>query len=203
METVIVFLLIFLPFAWGMWRLLRHTRDTIGANSPVKVKRVYQIQPWSYFVTFDNLMLCLMGGLGVLFLKGAFTFYFVPESGAIIGRLIMFILGMLFLGFGLVIILLDLNHWKYVDEAVIETFPEEHELEITFGGSKLRLKNGDIIKMMVTGRQGKMPITYTTYYLANGDHFILPHKMPGAWVIEEYFKKIPVEYKRKVFPFIR
>ena len=202
METIIVFLLIFLPFAWGIWRLLRHTRDTVGTNSPVKVKRIYQIKPWAYFTTFDNAMMCMGVGMGFLFLRGAFTFHFVPESGDIVGRIIAFVLGALLFGLGLVIILVDLNHWKYVDDAIIETFPEEHELEMTFGDTKLRLRNGDIIKMVVTGRQGKMPITYTTYYLANGDYFILPHKMPGAWVIQEYFKKIPTEFKYQRFPFI-
>lgn len=202
METTIVFLLIFLPFAWGVWRLLRHTRDTIGTKSPVKVKRIFRIKPWTYFATFDNLLMCMFGGMGLLFLKDVFTFHFVQESGDIIGKIILFALGAMFFGFALVIILIDLNHWKYVNGVMIETFPEEHELELAFGETKLRLKNEDIVKIRVTGRNGKMPITYTTYYLANGDHFILPCKMPGAWVVEEYFKKIPSEFKHKLFPFI-
>ncbi|ACT94813.1 hypothetical protein [Dyadobacter fermentans] len=203
METIVIFLLIFAPFAWGVRRLLRHTRDTIGANSPLKVKRIYQIKPWAYFSTFDNFLMCMFGGMGLLFLKVAFFVRFVLESGDIIGKFIVLAFGMMFFSFPLIIILVDINHWKYVDGVSIETFPKEHELEMTFGETKLRLRHGDIVKVLVTGRQGKMPITYKTYYLANGDHFILPDKMPGAWVIEEYFKKIPSEFKHKVFPFIR
>lgn len=202
METLIIFLGVFVPVGWGIWRLVRHTRDTIGTNSPVKVKRIYQIDRWAYFVTLDNAMFCFFGLMAFIMSIGAFTFTFVPETNAFIGRILMFALSGLIIGLTLNMFLIDMNHWKYTKGVIIETFPEEHELEMTFGDTKLRLRNGDIIKMVVTGRQGKMPITYTTYYLANGDSFILPYKMPGAWVIQEYFKKIPTEFKYQRFPFI-
>lgn len=203
METLIIFLGVFLPVGWGIWRMVRHTRDTIGTNSPMKVKRVYQIDRWEYFVTFDNVMLCFFGIAGFFLLTGAFTFHFVPETNAFIGSVFVFTLSGLIVGMTLNMLLMDANHWKYADGVTIETFPEEHELELTFGGSKLRLKEGDIERVLVTSNNGsKMPVTYATYYLTNGDYFILPYKMPGAWVVQEYFKKIPTEFKHKRFPFI-
>lgn len=106
-------------------------------------------------------------------------------------------------GLGIFILSLDLNHWKYVNGVVIETFPEEHELEITFTDVTLRLKDGDIERVLITSNDGKMRVAYMTYYLSSGDHFILSDKMPGTWVIHEYFKKIPTEYRKTQFPFIR
>lgn len=203
METLIIFLGVFVPVGWGIWRLVRQTRDTIGTNSPVKVKRIYQIDRWAYFVTFDNIMFCFMGMMGFVLLIVTFTFPFVPETNAFIGKTLALILCGLIIGLTLNAFLIDINHWKYVEGVVIETFPKEHELELTFGDSKLRLREGDIIRVLITGNQGaKRSITYTTYYLANGDSFVLPDKMPGAWVIQEYFKKIPTEFKYKLFPFI-
>ncbi|GGH52195.1 hypothetical protein GCM10007423_56360 [Dyadobacter endophyticus] len=204
METLIIFLGVFVPVGWGIWRLVRHTRDTIGTNSPVKVKRNYQIDAWAYFLTFDNAFLCLVLIAGSFFLVAAFTIPMAPDTGyPFVGRLLLFSLSCIMIGLSLYVLLIDANHWKYAEGVIIETFPEEHELELTFGDSRLRLKEGDITRVLITSNEGaKMPITYTTYYLANGDYFILPYKMPGAWVIQEYFKKIPTEFKRKRFPFI-
>jgi hypothetical protein len=203
METVIIFLGVFLPVGWGICQLVKHTRDTIGTNSPMKVKRIYRISGWAYFLTFDNAMFVAFGGMGFMLLTGAFISHFVPETNAIIGRIFLFSVGAIIIGISLGTLLIHINHWKYTDGVIMETFPDEHELELTFGDSKLRLKEGDITRVLVTSNNGaKMPITYTTYFLANGDHFILSYKMPGTWVVKEYFKKIPTEYKYKRFPFI-
>lgn len=204
METLIIFLGVFVPVGWGIWRLVRHTRDTIGTNSPVKVRRIYRIGGWAYFLTFDNAFLCLMLIAGSFFLVAAATIPMASDIGyPLIGRLLLFSLGSILIGIALYLLLIDVNHWKYADGVIIETFPEEHELEITFSDTKLRLEEGDIARVLITSNNGaKMPITYRTYYLTNGDYFILPDKMPGAWVIQEYFKKIPAEFKHKRFPFI-
>lgn len=204
METLIIFLGVFLPVGWGIWRLVRVTRDTIGTNSPVKVKRIYQAGTWDFFVNFDTVILGLFGITAPFFLRSAFTIQVSPEDfHPWVGRLMLFALGCLLIGMNLFIISITLNHWKYADGVVIETFPDKHELEITFGDSKRRLKEGDISRVLVTSNEAKMRITFMTYYLTNGDHFILPEKMPGAWVIQEYFKKVPTEFKRKRFPFIQ
>lgn len=202
METLIIVLGVLVPVGWGIWWLVQHTKNTIGTNSPLKVKRIYQINSWLYFLTLDNAAFVVFGGMGVMLLMGAFVFHFVPETNALPGRVFVFSVGAIIVGVSLGTLLIHINHWKYTEGVIIETFPEEHELEITFGDTKLRLRESDIEKIRITGQQSKMNITYTTYFLRNGDHFILSYKMPGAWVIREYFKKIPVEYKHKRFPFI-
>lgn len=98
--------------------------------------------------------------------------------------------------------ILDLNHWKYTENVRLTTNPDQHELELTFSGIVLRIRDGDIQKVLVTQNQAKLRFCYHTYFLQNGDHFILTDRMPGNWVIQEYFKKIPVEYHYKSFPYI-
>lgn len=203
MHTLIIFLIIFASFGWVMWGLLRFTRNTIGENSPLKVSRVYRIAARPYFLKFENFfaVFCIVFGLFL------FRVVLTSRMGADITfpeltRGVLLVVAALFAALGVVILSIDLNHWKYVNGVVLETFPEEHELEITLTETKLRLKEGDIVRVLITSNDAKMRISFMTYYLTNGDYFILSDKMPGVWVIHEYFKKIPAEYKHKVFPFI-
>lgn len=203
MHTLIIFLIIFASFGWVIWGLLRYTRNTIGENSPLKVSRVYRIAARPYFLKFDNFFaaFCIVFGLFL------FRVVLTSRMGADITypeltRGILLVVAGLFVALGVVILSIDLNHWKYVNGVVLETFPEEHELEITLTEAKLRLKEGDIVRVLVTSNDAKMRISFMTYYLTNGGYFILSDKMPGTRVIQEYFKKIPAEYEHKVFPFI-
>ncbi len=203
METLVIFLMIFIPFGGFIWMVLRFTRNTIGENSPVKVKRFYQIDSWAYFFKFDNLFAVFFIVMGLLLFQTTLTARMGADiSYPALARGTLLIGTALFAGLGFVILSIDINHWKYVEGVVLETFPEEHELEITFGERKLRLKEGDIVRVLITSNEARMRISFMTYYLANGDHFILSDKMPGVWVIHEYFKKIPTEYRKTQFPFI-
>lgn len=203
METLIIFLIIFVPFGWVMWRLLRFTKNTIGTNSPMKVKRIYHMKARPYFLKFDNFFAFFCIVFALLMFWSITRARMAPDITYPVLARTSLLLGMAALaGLGVTVFLVDLNHWKYVGGVVLETFPEEHELEITFPNTKLRLKEGDIVRVLITSNEAKMRISFMTYYLANGAHFILSDKMPGVWVIHEYFKKIPVEYKHKVFPFI-
>ena len=204
METLIVFLFIFVPMGWLIWGMLRFTRDTIGTNSPLKVKRIYRIRESAYFFKFDNLFAGFNVVLGLFLIRSGLTLPIAPDVHyPLLARAIILLTSAFIAGVGIFIWFLDFNHWKYVDGVVIETFPEEHELEITFGDFKLRLKEGDIVRVLVTSNDAKMRVSFMTYYLTNGNHFILSGKMPGVWVIHEYFKKIPTEHHKTQFPFIR
>ncbi|MPR33831.1 hypothetical protein [Salmonirosea aquatica] len=68
MGTLLIFLFIFGLFAWGIWRLLRLTRDTVGGNSPLKVRRVYQVSKRGYFMGFYGIMGFISIAQGIAFL---------------------------------------------------------------------------------------------------------------------------------------
>ncbi len=192
-----------MPFGLFMWMVLRYTRNTVGTNSPVKVKRIYEIGPERYFLKFDNFFALFCIGFGLLLFRTILISRMAPDityPGLVRGTLLIGMAGIAALG--VVSLAIDFNHWKYVDGTILETFPEEHELELTLGDTRLRLREGDITRVLVTSNNAKMRVSFITYYLANGDHFILSDKMPGVWVIHEYFKKIPTEYREKRFPFI-
>ncbi|MDR6807788.1 hypothetical protein J2Y45_004988 [Dyadobacter sp. BE34] len=205
METLITFLIVFVPFGWFMWKVLRYTRNTIGANSPMKVSRFYETTAWWYFVRMDNLFVFYSLVFGVFLYKiSLFGYISYTVDYQTLMRIGMLIGSVFFLGAGLLILALELDHWFYAKDITIETFPETHELEITFKEVVLRLKEGDIEKLVVYHNGNyKMPFGYAKCYLTNGDHFVVPNYTRGEWVIVEYFKKIPTEYVRQRFPFIR
>jgi sporulation protein YlmC with PRC-barrel domain len=205
METLTTFLIVFVPFGWFMWKMLRYTRDTIGSNSPMKVSRFYETTAWWYFVRMDNLFVFYALLLGILLYKVSLFGYFsyTVDYQALI-RFGMLMASVFFFVVGFLIFTLELNYWYYAKDITIETFPESHELEIAFKDVVLRLKDGDIEKLVIHHNNNyRMPLGYAKCYLTNGDHFIIPNYTRGEWVIREYFKKIPVEYVVQRFPFVR
>jgi hypothetical protein len=205
METLTTFLIVFVPFGLFMWKVLRYTRDTIGSNSPMKVSRFYETTAWWYFVRLDNLFVFYALLLGILLYKVSLFGYFsyTVDYQALI-RFGMLMASVFFFVVGFLIFTLELNYWYYAKDITIETFPESHELEIAFKDVVLRLKDGDIEKLVIHHNNNyRMPLGYAKCYLTNGDHFIIPNYTRGEWVIREYFKKIPVEYVVQRFPFVR
>ncbi|MCK8492084.1 hypothetical protein M0L20_09515 [Spirosoma sp. RP8] len=61
METFIILLVIvFVPFIWFIYKMIRYTDDTIGENSPLYRERTYEILTEDYFVTFYKGMLAVI-----------------------------------------------------------------------------------------------------------------------------------------------
>ncbi|MET7258679.1 hypothetical protein [Dyadobacter fermentans] len=201
MEPLIVFLIVFVPMGWLMWRMLQSTRDSIGSRSPLKVNRVYETTAWSFFVSFESfyaLHALLFGGFSaycVIFVRFATP---NPE----LGRLLMSLLGLIVTGLGIMIVAVDLNHWKFARHITIETFPKEHELEVHLKDFTLRLKDGDIDRIVVYSNNTRLNLGFVSYYLANGGHFALPFKTKGMRAIQEYFKNVRVEYRIQRIPLI-
>lgn len=205
METLLVFLIVFVPFGWFMWKVLRFTRDTIGSNSPMKISRFYKTTAWWYFLRMDNLFISYTLVFGLFLYKiSLFGYFSYTVDYQMLIRFAMLIASTFFLVVGMLLLALQVNHWCYAKDITIETFPESRELEIAFKEVVLRLKYDDIEKLVVFHNNNyKMPLGYTKCYLTNGDHFIVPNYTRGEWVILEYFKKIPIEYVVRRFPFIR
>lgn len=201
MDTFLIFAFVFGISGWGIWRLLIYTRDTIGENSPLKVVRVYQIAEWQYFLKFENLFIYYLLGASLLILKAAFS-TFTSEINLALTRLILFAFGMIPLGACVFFLILDINHWKSIRNVILETDPEAHELHLYFPYQTITIRNGDLEKVIVTSNEARARITYMTYFLKNGQRFVLSDKMPGIEVILEYFKKTPIEYRKDAFPYI-
>lgn len=205
MDTLLVFSIVFAPFVWYIWRMLRFTKDTIGGNSPLKVSRTFVTTPWNYFLQFEGLFTYYFILVGSFFFKLAlFMHISYTEDHPLLVRLWFLAVGLVAMGFGLFVVALDINHWQYVEGLVIETFPEEHELELTFTDKVLRLREGDIEKVRVYHNNSiKFPLAYMHYFLRTGDEFIISPKTEGYWVIDQYFPNLPTEYTHRRFPFIR
>jgi hypothetical protein len=202
MGTLLVFLVVFLPMGWLLWRMLRFTRDTIGTNSPLKVQRIYQTTFRSFFVKIDYLFVGMLLVMTAVMVNAAlFATFSGPDP--VIGRTIFFVISFVFLCLAAVILIVDLNHWPYARGVVITTFPEEHELDIQLPDTTLRIKEGDIIRITLYHNNARLQLGFTQFHLNNGNSFLLSFKTEGLWVIQEYFKGIPVEEHVQHVPLIR
>lgn len=201
MDTLLVFLIVFVPMGWLLWRMLRHTRDTIGSNSPMKVQRIYRTRFLSFFARSDYLFV-LMGV--TMFAVGMSAVFFArfSEPYPDLGRAIMFLISWVSLGVPAIILVVDLNHWPYAKNVVITTFPHQHQLEIKLADAVLRLKQGDIAKIQTFHNNGKLQLGFAVFYLTSGEQFILSFKTEGFWVIQEYFNSVPVEYCDRFIPVV-
>jgi len=203
MDTFILLVVIFGLFAWGLWWLLKYTRDTVGENSPLKASRVYQVSELKYFTGFDGIMASLMVLMGViLFVQLARMPLPVNDSHSIFFYLVFFVAPLSLLGLGALSFTLQLNHWPYVRDVVIKTNPDDHSLEITFGDRSLTVREGDIERIHAVHGKARISYGYWTYYLSDGDHFIMSSRMPGEEVILEYFPKVPFSISYGKFGFI-
>lgn len=203
MGTLLLFLFIFGLFGWGIWRLLRLTRDTVGDNSPLKVQRVYQVSKQRYFMGFDGIMGFLSLVLGIVFLVRLIR---VPPSTdlfhAVFLYLLLFMIVAGITGLGVLAFALLLNHWPYARGVSITTNPTDHSLEIRLRDRVLTLREGEIERIEAVVHKARMGSSYRIYYLANGDRFLLPDSV--RWdIIDDYFPKIPFSTTYSHFGFIK
>lgn len=204
MDTFLLFAFFFGLFGWGMWWLLRFTRDTVGENSPLKLSRVYQVSELKYFTRFDGIMASLTVLMGVIvFFQLAKMPLPTDKSHSVFFQLAIFLAPLSLLGLGALSFALQLNHWPYVRDVIIRTNPSDHALEITFSDRSLTVREGDIERIHAVHGKARISYGYWIYYLNNGDRFIMSSQMPGKEVILEYFPKIPFSSSESQFGFIK
>ena len=203
MDTLFIFSFVFGIFGWCIWQLLQFTRDTIGENSPLKVKRIYTSTTFRYFVTIENFVIYYMTILAGMFFKLLFTMeVHVSHHMAWLVYLLIFVIFASLLFMVILYLSLLVNHWKYTENVVIETRPETHQVEVNLQGRIIRLSEENIERIQIVHTNSKLNFGYLTYYLVGGDFFILSSRMDGFWVIQEFFKKTSVKYEMKRFPYI-
>lgn len=181
--------------------MLRFTRDTIGTNSPLKVQRVYRTTARSIFLGMDYLFVLMALSMGGLIIY-ALLFSTFSMSNPGLAKVTFSILALVVLCLGIMVPIVDSNHWKYAYHVEITTFPEEHELEISLHDRVLRIGNGDLSKIRSFSNNAKLQLGFAEYYLTNGEMFILSFRTEGISVIEEYFKGIPIEHFVRHIPLI-
>lgn len=204
METLLVFALFFGVFAWGIWRLLKYTRDTVGDNSPLKVSRVYRVSKWRYFLGFEGIMGGLSILLGIMFFR---VLVRTPPNTDLIHPVFLYVLLFFVLtgiaGIGVLALALLSNHWPYARGFSITTNPVDHALKIRSRDREFILQEGDIVSVELVGHKARMGFAYQIFLLTNGDRFLVPQKAPGWNVIHEFFPKIPFSVRYSYYGFIK
>ncbi|WP_373512002.1 hypothetical protein [Persicitalea sp.] len=203
MDTFLIFVFIFGLFAWGMWRLLKYTRDTVGENSPLKMSRVYQISEFRYFTGFEGI---ITFGLFVMAIILSFMIFRIPVSSndsPMLVYVMLFLMLIVFWGSGVLNLILLLNNWKYIKGVVIITHPDHQAVEVKLPDRTFMLHSGDVERIdSLSAGDSRMSNWYLTYHLRNGEHFTLSGRMPGYEVISEYFPEVETTWTHKRFVFL-
>ncbi len=202
MDIVVIFVLIFGFFAWGIWRLLKYSRDTFGENSPLKVSRVYVISELRYFTGFEGIITFVFFLMAMAFPFMIFRITVSSNDSPMLTYIMMFLGLIVFLGGAVLNLILLLNNWKYMKGVVITTYPDEHAVEVKLPDRTFMLYSGDLERVDTLSGESRASNWYHTYHLKNGEQFILSGRMPGCDVIGEYFPEVETTWTRKRFVFL-
>jgi len=203
-DSLLLIAIFFGIFSLIIWRLVRYSENTVGKNSPLKISRSYHISAFQYFTRFDNLFFYYIG-VGGLYLLSKVPDTFTTSVYLFDWRnsaSIIFI-SLLFLSLPSFYLYLDINYWYRTKNIKLIYYPESKIVEIDFPEKIYTLGEGDISHIEMITNGAKMQFAYYVYSLANGESFILTDRMPGAWAIQEYFRRIPFKMTEKRFPFIK
>jgi hypothetical protein len=204
MDAFLLFFFIFGIAGFCIWRLLIFSKERYGTNAPLKMARTYKITGWEYFTRIDNLVMLPFPIMAILFLRLIFTMEVKVEAGQVwLVYLVMASVLLMLFYISAYHIILNLNYWQFTKDASITTSPDDHTLFIDIQGKEFVIREGDIEKVLMVANSSKLYFSYFKYYLTNGDTFTLTDRTPGIWAIGDYFKRIPVEYEYKLFPFIK
>ena len=132
MGTLLLFFFIFSLFGWGIWRLLRLTRDTVGKNSPLKVQRTYYVSAREYFTRLDMLLnywIYLAFPLMLYLLVRTALLNLTSES-LYIAILVFSILVFLYLYGAYRLLCLDMNYWKHTREKTLSFDPVDFSITV-------------------------------------------------------------------------
>ena len=184
--------------------LFLFSKDRYGANSPLKVVRTYQTDILSYFTRLDHLVSYPFGVLVImlifLFIKPTIT---QSDHYTWAVYLLIFFGGLFCLYLFTYHMVFHFHYWDFTKNITLTTSPSDHKIHLNIQGKIFVLKEEDIQKVVYTSNNTKMQFAHYRYYLKNGENFVLTDRIAGLWVMQEYFRKIPIEYSYKLFPFIK
>lgn len=121
METFfILMVVVFLPFGWFIIRMLRYTKETVGADSPLTKERTYHISAAQYFSIFSESTLNAFVAIMMLVLA------FITTREAIRQDLLLLLFPVCFLtftGFFCFFIYFDWQYWTLTRNMLVTFNP--------------------------------------------------------------------------------
>lgn len=199
MDTFIIFTVIFGLFGAMIWVFYNTIQGTYGKNSPLKVQRSYSISELKYFTKIDTVYIYYIIVISILILRA------ILISGQFRGNdfwpaLAFLIVFVSFIICSIYFIHIDILYWKKTKGVTLHFVPDSKQIIFEFPDRQYIVSEGDIERIEDTTTGGKIRIGFTTYYLKNGDSFILTDRIGGQWAIRELFKHIPYNIIYKGFP---
>jgi hypothetical protein len=118
--------------------------------------------------------------------------------------LVLFLIMIVFGSLSAYLFFLLFNYWKYTKDVIIRFEPSTKTIYVSTTHQEYILRGGDIVKVdFFTNDRPKIQFSYYQFTLQNGEKFILTERTRGVYGILEYFKKIPTQTQKQLFPLIR
>jgi hypothetical protein len=206
--TLLLFLLVFIPFGWFVWRMLRFTRDTVGDNSPLKVPRTYTVSCWQYFTSL-HMFLSYILYVSCLTVVALPLVAKIPWDAAPLPLWVLFplvgLVGLLLIGFFLHNLLLDLNYWQHTRNKTLHFYPDRRTVTLETPERTYELRREDVLGLesYSNHRHSRNVYMYYRLKLANGEELIFTDRSAGFGFILEYFGQLPHQAHYQRFPIIK
>lgn len=142
MNTFLLFALIFIPFVWSIWQLVRYTDETIGDRSPVYSIQTYSVTALQHFGTFTHIIL-----LTLSLLMLATVALLIPAIVAQPSALLILPLLLAIVGLTAFFCYFDWQYWKLVRGKAVTMNPFEQSIQVDDGISQIVLTPANVIHL--------------------------------------------------------
>ncbi len=189
METFFsILLIIFIPFIWVIYKMIRYTTDAVGENSPFLRKQSIEWTAKRFFSSSETLF------SGVMLLLGLITLWLtlanLPSDPLAIGLLLLSIA--LFFGVAIHTFWLQWKHWHQFKGRTITFDPTDLCITITQDNSHVILNSHTVsdIEYHINNRTKGPDFSYWTFILTNGSRHSISNLFFFPDVVEHYFKRL-------------
>jgi len=203
MNVLFIFLAVFVPFLYLVWRLIVYTRNTIGENSPFAIAKTYKgrlSRLDKLEVTFLVLQLCFFIGLIIIVLLAALDFDpFVGMACLVIVCLAIFILYQ-----SIVFLVTIRDHWLNDRMYTITLLPEGRRVVLETQQISFSAEDVQSVTIVSNGHS-RFNKSYYHFKLADANPFVISTTHPVMDVLVDFLrlKGDKYTYEQDFLPLIK
>ncbi|MBC7570871.1 MAG: hypothetical protein H7319_14220 [Spirosoma sp.] len=194
METFLILLaIIFVPFIWFIWRMLRFTDETVGDDSPFARTITVHWSAERFFKRFDLVFAYLFMSMGMMFFfTGISVIARFPNQ--LTGFLIMFLFSLITTGMGVYAFEIQARLWRLIRHKRITFESETRQITIEDKDGFVTLTASDVARIEHHGnvKNYKVPIVgFDTFVLTNGNRYSIHDLFLPIDVVDYHFPGVP------------
>lgn len=203
MNVLFIFLAVFIPFLYFVWKLIVYTRNTVGGNSPFAIAKTYKGELTRFNmleVTFLVLQVCFSIGLIIIVLLAAMDFD--PVVG--MACLVIVCLAIFILYQSIVFLVTIRDHWLNDRKYTVTLFPEGRR--VVLENQQISFSAEDVQSVtIVSNGHLRFNKSYYHFKLANANPFVISTSHPVMDVLVDFLrlKDDKFTYEQDFLPLIK